>query len=185
MKIAEANLRTIDWALVEEKRKAEKLTREELSELVGKGKSYITNSVSRNSRVHKDVAKALAEILDLKEAEKPAEEQPAEENPNGKMLDYLIAEIGMLKGEIEALKKKMEKPQIVAIPMHPREMAIRTLEQLLEGGWCTKDAVLSAFNEKHIPLDYLSDAVRANGAIGATSGVADHARTFYIKEESI
>jgi hypothetical protein len=56
---------------------------------------------------------------------------------------------------------------------------------LLEGGWCTKDAVLNAFNEKHIPLDYLSDAVRANGAIGATSGVADHARTFYIKEESI
>lgn len=180
MKIAEADLRAIDWALVEKKRKAEKLTQEELSELLGKGKRYIANSVSRNSKVHKDVAKALTEILDLEEEEKPAKD-PAEKS----VLDYLIAEIGVLKGEIEALKKQMEKPQIVAIPMHPKEMAIRTLGQLLEGGWCTKDAVLSAFNEKHIPLDYLADAVRANGAIGATSGVADHARTFYIKEESI
>lgn len=180
MKIAEKDLRTIDWALVEERRKAEKLTQEELSELLGKSKRYIGNASSRKSKVHKDVAKALTEILDL---DAPAE--PAKENPNGKMLDYLIAEIGMLKGEIEVLKKQMEKPQIVAIPMHPKEMAIRTMGQLLEGGWCTKDAVLSAFNEKHIPLDYLSDAVRANGAIGATSGVADHARTFYIKEETI
>lgn len=181
MKIAEADLRTIDWALVEKKRKAEKLTQEELSELLGKSKRYIGNASSRKSKVHKDVAKALTEILDL---DAPA--PPAEEKTNDDMvLDYLIAEIGMMKGEIESLKKQMEKPQIVAIPMHPREMAIRTLGQLLEGGWCTKDAVLSAFNEKHIPLDYLSDAVRANGAIGATSGVADHARTFYIKEESI
>lgn len=180
MKIAEKDLRTIDWALVEERRKAEKLTQEELSELLGKGKRYIGNASSRKSKVHKDVAKALTEILDL---DAPA--KPAEENPNSKMLDYLIAEIGMLKGEIEVLKKQMEKPQIVAIPMHPKEMAIRTLGQLLEGGWCTKDAVLNAFNEKHIPLDYLSDAVRANGAIGATSGVADHARTFYIKEDAI
>lgn len=179
MKIAEADLRTIDWALVEKKRKAEKLTQEELSELLGKGKRYISNSVSRNSKIHKDVAKALTEILDLDAPAKPV----AETDKN--VLDYLITEIGMLKGEIEALKKQMEKPQIVAIPMHPREMAIRTMGQLLEGGWCTKDAVLNAFNEKHIPLDYLSDAVRANGAIGATSGVADHARTFYIKEESI
>lgn len=179
MKIAEADLRTIDWALVEKKRKAEKLTQEELSELLGKGKRYIANSVSRNSKVHKDVAKALTEILDLDAPAKPAEEA------DSRVLDYLITEIGMLKGEIEALKKQMEKPQIVAIPMHPKEMAIRTMGQLLEGGWCTKDAVLSAFNEKHIPLDYLADAVRANGAIGATSGVADHARTFYIKEESI
>ena len=176
MKIAEKDLREIDWAMVEKKRKAEKLTQEELSELLGKGERYISNSVSRNSKIHKDVAKALNEILDL---DAPAE--PAEDST----LNYLIAEIGMLKGEIEALKKKMEKPQIVAIPMHPKEMAIRTMAGLLEGGWCTKDAVLSAFNEKHIPLDYLSDAVRANGAIGATSGVADHARTFYIKEESI
>ena len=176
MKIAEKDLREIDWAMVEKKRKAEKLTQEELSELLGKGERYISNSVSRNSKIHKDVAKALNEILDL---DAPAE--PAEDST----LNYLIAEIGMLKGEIEALKKKMEKPQIVAIPMHPKEMAIRTMAGLLEGGWCTKDAVLSAFNEKHIPLDYLSDAVRANGAIGSTSGVADHARTFYIKEESI
>lgn len=179
MKIAEKDLREIDWAMVEKKRKAEKLTQEELSELVGKGKRYIGNSVSRNSKVHKDVAKALNEILDLDAPAKPVVET------DKNVLDYLIAEIGTLKGEIEALKKQMEKPQIVAIPMHPKEMAIKTMAGLLEGGWCTKDAVLSAFNEKHIPLDYLSDAVRANGAIGATSGVADHARTFYIKEESI
>lgn len=177
MKIAEKDLREIDWAMVEKKRKAEKLSQEELSELLGKGKRYISNSVSRNSKVHKDVAKALTEILDLG--------VPAEPKADKNVLDYLIAEIGTLKGEIEALKKQMEKPQIVAIPMHPKEMAIKTMAGLLEGGWCTKDAVLSAFNEKHIPLDYLSDAVRANGAIGATSGVADHARTFYIKEESI
>lgn len=176
MRIAEKDLREIDWAKVEAKRIEEGLTQKELGELIGRNQKYISNSIARKSKVHKDVAKALNEILDLDAPVEPADDST---------LNYLIAEIGMLKGEIEALKKQMEKPQIVAIPMHPREMAIRTMGQLLEGGWCTKDAVLSAFNEKHIPLDYLSDAVRANGAIGATSGVADHARTFYIKEESI
>lgn len=174
MRVAEKDLREIDWAKVEAKRIEEGLTQKELGELVGRNQKYISNGIARKSKVHKDVAKALNEILDLDAPVEPADDST---------LNYLIAEIGMLKGEIKALKKQMEKPQIVAIPMHPREMAIRTMEELLTGGWCTKDAVLSAFNEKHIPLDYLSDAVRANGAIGATSGVADHARTFYIKEE--
>lgn len=181
MRIAEKDLREIDWAKVEARRIEEGLSKEDISEMLGKTKGYYSKAMSCNHRIHKDTAKALTEILDLDAPAKPV----AEAKADARVLDYLITEIGMLKGEIEALKKKVEEPQIVAIPMHPKEMATRTLASLLEGGWCTKDAVLNAFNEKHIPLDYLSDAVRANGAIGATSGVADHARTFYIKEENI
>ena len=97
----------------------------------------------------------------------------------------LIAEIGELRGEIAELKKRVDNPVPVSIPMNAKDMAIEVMGNLLDGGWVSKDTVLIEFNKHHIPCEYIRDALRANKAISATSGVAHEARTFYIKESEV
>ena len=86
---------------------------------------------------------------------------------------------------MEEFEERLKTPAIVTIPMNAKDMAVLTMRELLEGGVTTKDDVLRAFNEKHIPIEYIQHALTANNAISATSGVADRARTFYITQGAL
>ena len=174
----------VDWEVIEQKRKENKLSKKELGILLGYGSTYINNSIRQNTALSKDTIEKLADLFDMNPREfmpRPKTEKPVKVATD-KTIDVLIAEIGKLTNRIEQLERKIEQPVICEIPMEAKEMARRIVERLLEGGWCSADDVLVEFNKHHIPGVYINDAVRANGAIAATAGVADRARTFYIKE---
>lgn len=179
----------VNWDMIEKRRTEENLTMGELSKLIGKAETYYSKSMRNNNGLPKDSILSIAELLEIspreltcrddeEEAKKIADKATKEVS-----VQFLFQEIGELRGRIVQLEKKIEEPAIVAIPMDAKEMAIRVMGELLEGGWCTKDDVLVEFNRHHIPTQYIVDAVHANGVVLATSGVADHVRTFYIKEE--
>ena len=178
----------VNWEMIDEKIKEENITMGELSKLIGKAETYYSKMRRKDNGLPKDSILSIAELLEISPREltyRDTEEEAkkiADKATKEVSVQFLIQEIGELRGRIVQLEKKIEEPAIVAIPMDAKEMAIRVMEELLEGGWCTKDDVLVAFNKHHIPTQYIVDAVHANGVVLATSGVADHARTFYIKE---
>ena len=176
----------VNWELIESKREEEHLSKKDLSLLIGRGHNYISKMIRQGNGLPKESILSIAELLGLSAKEitdmtvKTVRVEKKTESDG--VITALIAEIGVLKGEIEIIKKKLEEPKLIEIPMDAKEMAIRVMGELLEGGWCTKDDVLVEFNRHHIPTQYINDAIHANNAILATSGVADRVRTFYIKE---
>ena len=159
----------------------------DVRKLLGRSGGYLSWRKSRGTLSEADI-KAIGELMDIDMAillgGKPVV-QEKQEKPKDDVVTVLIAEIGELRAEIEEMKKRLDNPVEVSVPMNAKDMAIRVMGNLLDGGWTTKDAVLVEFNKHHIPIEYISDALKANGAISATSGVADKARTFYIRESEI
>ena len=162
----------------------------EMSKLLGRSVAYLSYYKSSSGCLPVADINAICDLIDIDKrmllavgGDSPKEE-PKEE-PKSDALTRLIVEIGELRGKIAELEKRIEEPVEVSIPMTAKDMAVRVFGNLLDGGWVTKDTVIAEFAKHHVPLEYLSDAVRANGAISATSGVANSARTFYIKAEEV
>lgn len=175
----------VNWDMIEKRRTEENLTMGELSKLIGKADTYYSKSKNNNNGLPKDSILSIAELLDINPRELTCRndevEKIVENATNPVTVNFLIQEIGELRGRIVELEKKIDEPAIVAIPMDAKEMAIRVMSELLESGWCTKDDVLVEFNRHHIPMQYISDAVHAHDVTVATSGHAEGVRTFYIK----
>lgn len=162
------------------------LTQAGVCELLGRSHSYFSYYVRNNKITEADLGylRDLLEIDDEILFLNGTPKTPTKEVSTD-VVTCLIAEIGELRGKIAELEKRLEQPVKVSIPMNAKDMANRVMGSLLDGGWTSRDEVLVEFNKHNIPIEYISDALRANHAISATSGVANCARTFYIKESEV
>lgn len=179
----------INWEYLDKRFEEENTNKSEVSRLLGYSKSYLSMRKKQFGGLEKAEIDKLRDLMDIdmkqlvpRDTDKDEGKASDVDRTEAFTIGVLIAEIGELRGEVEALKKKVEEPTIVAIPMDAKEMAIRVVGELLEGGWCTKGEVLIKFNEHHIPIQYINDAIHAHGAVMATAGHGTSMRTFIIKE---
>ena len=188
------NITPINFEYFERRCEEEHIGQAELSKLLGHSVSFLSYHKRRNGGIPTEDLKRITELIDLDMKQLVAHGEPQTDEPQEvpivkqsemDAVSALIVTIGELEARVARLEERIEKPAIVTIPMHAKDMAILTMGELLEGGWTTKDDVLRTFNEKHIPIEYISDALKANNAISATSGVADRARTFYIGQGAL
>ena len=179
----------INFEYFERRCAEENIGQTELSKLLGRSPSFLSYHKKCNCGIPTEDLKRITELIDLDMKQLVAHDEPytdePKEVPTTKETDMdavsaLIVTIGELEARVVRLEERVEKPAIVTIPMNAKDMAILTMRDLLDGGWTTKDDVLRAFNEKHIPIEHISAALKANNAVSATSGVAEKARTFYI-----
>ena len=179
----------VDFEYLTRRFKDEGVTQKSVSELIGKDTNYISYHKTKNDGLlNEDIVK-LRDLMELDmKALVPRGEvtypKPEEQDANSRAIDVLFQEIAQLRNQIAVLEKKLEQPAIVAIPMEPKEMACRILGELLEKGWCKKDDVIVAFNEHHIPMQYLNDALHEHNAVTATAGHDRTFRTYILKEGS-
>lgn len=179
------NIMPVNFEYFERRLKEENIGQAELSKLLGHSVSYLSYHKAKNGGIPAEDIKKITELMDIdmKQLIVRGEFKPEEQTEDDKIINALIQKIGQLEQKMVEFEERLAKPAIVTIPMNAKDMAILTMRDLLDGGWTTKDDVLVAFNEKHIPIEYISDALKANNAISATSGVASGARTFYIAQD--
>ena len=178
--------RKIDWEYLSECFSENNTSMSEVCKLLGRSTAYLSYYKSTSGALPVADINTICDLMDIDESKLYVDECSDEpEDTSGDVLTKLIAEIGELRGKIVELEKRVDNPVEVSIPMSAKDMAVRVFGGLLDGGWVSKDAVLSEFSKHHIPVEYISDAMKANNAISATSGVASGARTFYIKAEEV
>ena len=182
----------IDYEYLKTQCKTEGISFKEVSKLLGHSEQYLSYKKTTKGNLPNEDVVALQELLNVdmkklipssKSEDAVAANGQTKDEKDELVINNLITKIGELENKIARLEERLNEPVAVSIPMNAKDMAIVVMESLLEGGWCTKDDVLREFNKHHIPIEHISAAVKANNAIAATSGVADKARTFYIKQE--
>jgi hypothetical protein len=175
----------IDYVYLKTRCRAEGVSMKDVSRLLGHGEQYLSYKKTMGYGLPNEDVVKLQDLLDIdmkKLILKSDDETVSNEPASDMVIENLIKKIGELEHKLSLLEEQMKTPVPVSIPMNADEMAILVMGDLLEGGWCSKDDVLVAFNKHHIPIEYITKALKAHNAISATSGVADKARTFYIKQ---